>query len=245
MGAGFNIPHFGRGGQKEGITEGIMKRFLVIFLVSLLSFWSGTAIAAGPYLTVDPYDTSAGSVPTHFYLVFDNGAEVNSPAVTGWGPATSGNLFTMKHDLSTLADGSHNVKARACIVAGGVTQDCSDYSSLWAFGKAKPATPAITVVKEGSPAKYYLQSQTYSTSVLGGPPDSFSLSLDGGAPSTVTPLATGDALGVYLKYEITNVPTGTHVMNVFAVNDWGNSSIAAVSFQRYVVVVPKGIKILR
>jgi hypothetical protein len=214
----------------------------VLFVLGLSLMLVGSAFAT-PFLTCDPYDSTTGSVPTHFYSIFDNGTEVSSVAVTGWGPATSANLYTMKHDLAALADGNHTMKARACIVTDGTIQDCSDYSAVWSFSKAKPNAPSILSIKEGVPLRYYLTSPLYANSVMGGPPSSFNVSVDGGAIVNVPALVTSE--GSMFKYEITNIATGTHTLNISAVNDWGTSATVAYTFQRYVVIIPKSMKILK
>jgi hypothetical protein len=219
-----------------------MMKKISVFIIAMLM--ASTSAFAAPFLTCDPYDSATGAVPTHFYLIFDTAAEVNSPAVTGWGPALNAG-YTMKHDLASLTDGNHTVKAKACIMVDGVLQDCSEYSDpLWAFSKGKPAAPSILSIKEGVPPKYYLQSPPYAKTVMGGPPSSFNVAVDGAAAIVFPALTNADG-ATYLKYEITNIPTGTHTLNISAVNDWGAGATVAYTFQRYVVIVPKSIKILK
>lgn len=225
-----------------------MKKYLILSFLSLLllfsNAWAVAVVAAGPFLTCDAYDTAVvGTPPNQFGLIFDGGAEVTSPAVTGWGPATTPNLWTLKYDLSGLADGTHNVKGRACIL-NEIVQECSDYSAVWTFSKGKPATPSISVVKTGTPAQYFLQSGTYASTAIGGPPSTFNMSIDGGATTSVAAITNADG-STYFKYEITNMSTGNHTINISAQNDWGASATVAASFQRYVVVVPKGVRILK
>lgn len=223
-----------------------MKKHSFLFAVILIAFLMPVAVtqAAGPYLTCDPYEISggAGSYPTEFRLVFDTGSEVSSPSVASWGPA-SATQVTMKHDLSTLADGNHTVKGKAVSVGDGVVVAESDYSELWTFSKGKPANPALGYLKEGTPLKYFLISQVYPTSAIGGPPTTFNMSLDNGPTVAVPAIITAE--GNRFKYEITNVATGSHVITVIAVNDWGPSATAAFTFQRYVVIYPKSIRILK
>lgn len=221
-----------------------MKRVFLIILLSL--FFVGSAFAT-PFLTCDPYDNNVYMAPTHFYSIFNNGTEVSSVAVTGWGPANAENLYTMKHDLVSLPDGNNTVKAKACIVTDGIIQECSEYSEVWTFSKGKPTAPSILSVKEGVPLKYYLQSPVYLNTVMGGPPSSFNVQMDDGAIVVVpaTASTTPGAEGTFLKYEITNIATGTHTMRVSATNDWGTSNTLVYTFQRYVVILPKSFKILK
>ena len=218
-----------------------MKKIILSLIIVLL--FTGSAFAA-PFLTCDPYDLTQGDIPTHFYLVFDTAAEVNSVAVTGWGPATSANSYTMKHDLASLADGNHTVKARAVIIQDGAVVTASDYSSVWSFSKAKPPAPSILSIQEGIPPKYYLKSPNYAASIMGGPPTSFYATLDNGSTTTEPAVVNADG-STYFKYDITNITTGTHTLNVAATNDWGTSATTTYTFQRYVVVIPKSIKIIR
>jgi hypothetical protein len=222
-----------------------MKKVIVLFILATLLYAVPVAAqAAGPYLTTAPYNSTTETAPTHFYMIFNTAAEVNSVAVTGWGDATSANLFVMKHDLSTIPNGTNTVKARACVVVGGVIQDCSDYSAIWTFSKGLPTAPSILSVKEGTPPKYYLRSPIYAATVVGGPPTSFNVSLDGAAIVVIPAIINADGSTLF-QYDITDIPTGTHTLNISASNVWGNSSTAAYTFQRYVVVIPKAYRILK
>lgn len=218
------------------------RRLVAIIFTLVLSLVASGALAAGPYLTCDPYDSVVpASTPTHFLLSFDNGADTISPVVSGWGPA-SATQVTAKHDLSTLSNGAHTVKGKACILVGEVIQDCSDYSEVFSFTKAVPALPTLSYVKEGG--VYYVTSQVYLNSLPEGPPDSFSVQMDSGAAITVTPVASGTT-GVMLKYDTTSVATGVHTIKVTAINAWGNSTQAASSFTRYVVVKPIKLRVVK
>lgn len=223
-----------------------MKKLLFTIIIVFAVLGGLIKAEAAPFLTCDAYENAVvEQTPTHFYLLFDNqSTQTSSPAVTGWGPANAPNLVTMKHDLSTLPDGNHTVKGKAAVLDanGGVIAE-SEWSETWSFSKAKPAPPSILSTREGTPPRYYLQSPPYANTVMGGPPSSFNVSMDGGAVVVVPATVTAD--GTLFKYDITNISTGTHVMNISAVNDWGTSATVAYTFQRYVVVVPKGVRIIK
>ena len=114
-----------------------MKRPPALLLLAALSAAALSAAAlpaaASPFLSCDPFPAT-GIVPTHFGVVMDGGAKVDSPAVLDAAGAAS-----CRFDLGGLAAGDHTVTVTSVII-----------NPVW--GRAESAaTPPFTFTRPSPP----------------------------------------------------------------------------------------------
>lgn len=115
----------------------------IIWLIFVAAM-SAMPTMAAPFLTADPYPTTAAQ-PDRFDFLFDAATvPVSSPAmrcdaaaVSAGICASADNSMVMRHDVGTLVKGSHTVTAKACNISS-----CSASSASLSFSTAVPVAPA-------------------------------------------------------------------------------------------------------
>ena len=99
-----------------------------IFVVFLLVYLMARSVFGSPFLVCD--DPTEGGTPTCYHL-------------EGLGAEVVETEAPLHHDVESLADGVHTVRARACNWRG-----CSDWSDPYTFTlepapSGKPSTPTL------------------------------------------------------------------------------------------------------